>query len=149
MTVSLHPNTDLVAVAWLKLAAPGYGVATSLPSDTSALRTSGFVQTRTVGGSPDMYVPMRSPVVSVTCWAAPSVQGSDKVPWGRANNIAELIVAATYDRSLTDVDVTLPGDFPPAHVHTVIALSEPRRIEDDPANFARFDVDLVLNWTAR
>lgn len=143
----LRANHDLVAVAWLKLAVPGIGVATSLPAVDSALRTGGFVRALTVGGSPDLYVPMRAPVVSAECWAAPAVDGSTKVPWGRANALAEAVVAATYNPALMGVELDL-GDYPSARVHTVVALSEPRRIENDPANWARYDVDLLFRWTA-
>jgi hypothetical protein len=33
-----------------------------------------------------------------------------------------------------------------ARVLTVVALSEPGRIEGDPSGFARYDVDLLINW---
>lgn len=144
-----HPaNADLVAQAWLRLALAGVGVATSLPKADAAMRTVGFVRVLAVGGSPDMYVPLRSPVVSAECWAAPATEGSDKPPWGRANTLAERIVAAAYDPALMDVtlDLSSAGDYSPAHVRTVIALSEPRRVPDDPGNFARFDVDLLFTW---
>jgi len=147
MTTPLRPTGELVAIAWLKLAVPGIGVATTLPSDATALRTSGFLQARTVGGSPDLYLPMRAPVVAVSCWAAPSTEGSSKPPWNRANSLAERIVAATYDRALMDVTVDVSAsDYTDAHVRTVVALSEPIRVEDDPGNYARYDVDLLVRW---
>ncbi len=144
------PSSDLVAAAWLRLALPGFGVATTLPADATPLRTSGFVRLLTVGGTPERDVPMRRPVVAAECWAAPATEASSKPPWGRAANLAEQLVAATYDRSLMDVtiDLSSQGDYSPARVRTVIALSEPRRIENDPANYARFDVDCEFLWTA-
>lgn len=148
--IPLRANADILSVAWLKLAVPGVGVATSLPrvADTPALRTDGFVRVLTVGGSPDLYVPMRAPVVTAECWAAPAVEGSDKVPWGRANSLAEAVVAATYDLALMDRVLDL-GAYPDVRVRTVTALSEPRRAENDPANFARYDVDLLFTWTTQ
>lgn len=142
------PSSDLVAVAWLRLALPGFGVATTLPADATPLRTDGFVRVLTVGGTPETYVPLRRPVVAAECWAAPATQASSKPPWGRSANLAELLVAATYNRALMDVtlDLSSQGDYSPAHVRTVIALSEPRRIENDPANYARFDLDLAFTW---
>lgn len=148
MTASLLPSTDLVASAWLRLAVPDIGVATTLPADVTPLRTSGFVRVQTIGGSPNRDVPMRGPVVAAECWAAPATAGSSKPPWNRASGIAERIVAAMYDRALMNVLITLPGDYGPARVHTVVALTEPRRIENDPGNFARFDIDLLFGWTA-
>jgi hypothetical protein len=147
--VPLLPNTELVAMAWLRLAVE-VGVATTLPSDVAPLRTSGFVRVATIGGSPNRDVPMRAPVVAAECWAAPSTPGSSKPPWNRANGIAEQVVAATYDPALMGVLVDLSGvgDYSPARVHTVVALTEPRRIENDPGNFGRYDIDLLLSWTS-
>jgi hypothetical protein len=147
--VTLPPNTDLVAAAWLRLAVPGVGVATTLPSDVAPLRTAGFVRVATVGGSPGRDVPMRNPVVVAECWAAPAAS-SAKPPWNRANGIAEQIMAATFDPALMGVliDLSAVGDYAPARVHTVVALTEPGRVDDDPSNFARFDIDLLLSWTA-
>jgi hypothetical protein len=150
--VTLAPTTDLVASAWLRLAMPGMGVATTLPKveETPALRTSGFVRVATIGGSPNRDVPMRAPVVAAECWAAPSTAGSSKPPWNRANGIAEQVMDACYQSALMGVliDLSSVGDYASARVHTVVALTEPRRIENDPGNFARYDVDLLLSWTA-
>ena len=143
-------NGEIVAIGWLRLALPGYGVATTLPSLVTDIRTGGFVQVRGVGGTPEMYLPVRRPVVAASCWAAPATEASSKPPWGRANTLAERLIAATYDEALMDVELDLSGfgDYDPARVLTVVALSEPVRIENDPANFARYDVDLAFTWTA-
>jgi hypothetical protein len=147
--VTLLPNTDLVASAWLRLAVPTIGVATTLPSDVTPLRTSGFVRVAAVGGSPNRYVPMRAPVVAAECWAAPTATSS-KPPWNRANQLAEQIMAATFNPALMGVTVDLSGvgDYAPARVHTVVALAEPGRVENDPSNYARYDVELLLSWSA-
>lgn len=151
MSTPLLPTTDLVAIAWLRLIAglPAQQIATKLPKDVTILRTVGFVTTQIVGGNPHPDVPMRQPVVTASCWAAPAA-GSEKVPWGRAANLAEPIMAATYDRDLMDAEVDLTGfdpDYLPARVRTVLALTEPVRVEGDPSGFARFDIDLRINWT--
>jgi hypothetical protein len=148
--VSFYPNAELVAAAWLRLALPGIGVATTLPADVTPLRTDGFVRIAGVGGSPDRYVPMSHPAVQVECWAAPASEGSSKPPWNRANQLAEKVKQATYDPALMGVrlDLSSVGDYSPARVHTVVALSEPTRVENDPGSFARYDVDLLLSWSA-
>ena len=148
--IPLRANADLISVSWLKLAVPGVGVATTLPkvSDTPALRTDGFIRVLTVGGSPDLDNPWRQPVVTAECWAAPAVEGSDKPPWGRANSLAEAVIAACYDRALMDRVLDL-GAYPDVRVRTVVALSEPRRVENDPGNWARYDVDLLLTWSTQ
>lgn len=151
MSTALRPTTDLVGIAWLRLVPglPAQQINTALPKDVSVLRTVGFVRVAVVGGSPNLEVPLRRPVLSVECWAAPA-EGSQKVPWGRASNLAENVLAATYDRSLMGrlVDLTpWDADYLPARVLTVNALSEPTRVEGDPSGFARFDLDVELNWT--
>lgn len=150
-----RPNTDLVGVAWLKMVPgiPADSVATRLPTvsgsvDVSKLRAGGFVRWRSgLGGTPAGL--MRRPVGVAECWAAPAA-GSNQVPWGRAADLAEAIMAVVTDEYtlLDHVQVQPPGDYAPAIVHTVRALSgDPMKVEDDPSGFARFDVDLEINWT--
>ncbi|NUR24991.1 MAG: hypothetical protein HOV76_14680 [Hamadaea sp.] len=148
--MTLLPNNTIVAAAWLRLAVPGIGVATKLPTDLTPLRTSGFIRIAGVGGSPDLYVPMSRPAVQVECWAAPANEGSSKPPWNRANELAEQVKQAAYDRALMGVTVDLSsvGDYGPARVETVQALSEPTQVENDPSNLARYDIDLLLSWVA-
>lgn len=150
MTEPLYPGTDLVGVGWLKLnpLLPAGRIATALPKDDDALRAPGFVRTFITGGTPGIDMPWRQPVITAQCWAAPSSPGSTKVPWGVANQLAERIVVSTYDRAYQNVAIDLSAINPnyiPARVATVIALTEPRRI-DDPSGFARFDVDLLFHW---
>lgn len=144
-----RPSIDLVAPAWLRLV-PGVDetkVATSLPSDVSALRTGAFVTIGNAGGTPNRDVPLRAPVLTASCWAAPATVGSTQVPWGRASDTAEAIEAATWDPALMDrlIDLT-PRGYAPARVLTVVALSEPARVTGDPSGFARYDIDLLVNW---
>lgn len=142
------PNTDLVTVAWLKLVPGVSQAATKLP-EASVLRSlpGGFVRVLSgIGGFSPLDVPLRRPVVQIECWAAPA-EGSQKVPWGVASDLAESIFLAQYDPALMDVTVDLvPVTFGQARVRTVNA-QEPRKIEGDPSGFARFDVDAMINWT--
>lgn len=146
--MTLHPSTDLVAQAWLRLAVPGVRVGDVLPATDDALRTAGFIRAVTVGGRAATYVPLRSPVVTAECWVAPPVNGAPRAPWNHAAQIAEQIVGATFDDTLMNVPVDLSsvGDYAPARVLTVIALGEPQRVPNDPDAFARFDLDLQLAW---
>lgn len=146
MTATLAPTTDLVAVAWLAgvTGLSASMVATKLPADNSTWAASGFVQVITVGGTPELYVPVASPVVGVSCWAANP--NSAKPPWGKANHLAELIRAATYDHANVPRTLTLPSSFGHARVTAAYFVSEPKRIPGDPANYARFDADLALRW---
>lgn len=150
MTTTFLPNSDLVAVGWLKtlidLASVEKG--TTLPKVDTALRTTGFLKTMIVGGSPAMESPIRRPVINVQSWAAPAA-GSRKVPWARAAHNAELVWKATQVRPfpVTVIDLSSIGTgYAPARIFSVITLSEPRRIEGDGSDFARFDLDVQINW---
>lgn len=150
MSTILVPSTDLTAVEWLRLinGLPSTSIGTTLPAADAVLRSTGFIQVTGTGGTPSRDFPLHAPVVTVDCWAAPAVEGSAKVPWGRATDYAGLVWLATFDWSLMNRKVTLPHGYPAAWVRTAIALSEPRRIPDDPSGFARVQVDVLLNWSA-
>lgn len=144
------PNSDLVAVGWLKTLATLASVekGTTLPKVDTALRTTGFLKTMIVGGTPAMESPIRRPVINVQSWAAPAA-GSRKVPWARAAQNAERVWEATQARPFAQVVVDLSAigsGYQNARIFTVIAISEPRRIEGDGSDFARFDLDVQVNW---
>lgn len=145
----LLPNTDLVAVEWAKrnpkFSAKGISVATTIPDDTAQLRR-GLLQAVVVGGSPDIYSQMRSPVVAFSAWAAPAEGSENRLPWPQAFQIAEWVWEMTHDPAHRNVELTfrLPG-YQKAGVHTAVALSEPRRVPTDEG-FARVDLDVQLNW---
>jgi len=147
----LLPNTDLVAVAWLrrnpKFSEKSIGIGTVLPNDDAALR-AGFVTTTVVGGSPEIELPIRRPVVSISAWAAPALAGSTKTPWPQAFQIAEWVWEQTHDAAHRNVTLTfsLPG-YAQARVFTAVALTEPRRVPGDEGNYARVDLDVEINWT--
>jgi hypothetical protein len=147
MSTLLYPNTELVACAWVG-SLPGLTsdmVATQLPDDNSAWAASGFVTLQIVGGSPNLDVPMRSPVLEISAWA--TRPGSNKPPWGRANNLIEAVLAGTYAQDQNRPTV-LPGLFPRASVRAAQAVTEPRRVYADPADYARYAMNVQLWWTA-
>lgn len=142
------PTTDLVSRAWLRLAVPYVRVDDQLPKPDAALRSVGFIRAVTVGGGMDLDVPLRRPMVTAECWVAPSEE-SLNVAWNAAGRLAQWVIDATDNRALMGrlVVLTAFGAYSPARVHTVVATSEPQRVED-PGRFARYDVDLQINWTA-
>lgn len=143
----LKPNTELVAVAWLKAAVAYLGsrVATELPKDTSTWSASGFTTVAAAGGDAPMYVPLRHSVVGVqTVAVAPS---SGKPPWNMASQMAEQIVAATLAHKTVPRRVTMPSNlYAPAFVRSARCLTEPRRVPGDAGDYARFTLDLLLDW---
>lgn len=148
MTTPILPTNERVAEAWLA-SLPGLSqdmVGEQLPQDQSKWSTSGFVQVTTVGGSPALYVPVAKPVVQLDFWAVnPS---SAKAPWGKANNLAEVVRKACYVLANNEVTLTLAGKFGPARVMSAYFITEPRRIYGDQADHARYSADLQMVWVA-
>lgn len=145
MATVLRANTELVAVAWLRGVAglSSSMVATTLPTDNSSWAASGFVTVRAVGGAPGIYVPLRSPVVTVDAWGVNP--GSSKPPWFQA---AALLEAVDLGCRAADVsrELTLPSGYPGARVLTAYLLSEPRRAYGDQGDYAHYIADLALHW---
>lgn len=142
----LHPNTELVAVAWLKgLAYLGNRVATELPRDNTTWSASGFVTVAAAGGSAPLHVPWRQGVVDVSAWGvAPS---SGRPPWAQAAALVEAIVAGTLEHTVVPRRVTMPNaSYAPAFVRSAHIVSEPRRVPGDAADYARYSLDLALDW---
>lgn len=151
MTSTYPANTDLVVQAWLSsLPFLNSGmVGASLPEKADAntgIQTSGFVTALTVGGTPEMYVPERQPVVQIDTWC-PGLNGPSKRPqWQVANALAERIVKACYSTSSFNSTLVLPTGYPTARVQQAHPLQEPRRVYGDRNYMARFHFDLQLYW---
>lgn len=148
-TPVLRATPELVATAWLKTIV-GDRVATTLPKPYADGSLSwadvGFVTVVGAGGSPNLYVPLRTPVIGLSCWAANV--GSQKPPWDKAAMLAEAIQAACYDHAAIPQTVTLPDGYPGARVLSAYTVGEHRRIHDDASSYARYDIPgLVVAWT--
>lgn len=147
------PTNELVAVAWLSQRVPGLDaaqVATTLPRDTEAWALGGFVQVQAIpGGVPSVDIPVRHPVFQVDCWATSSTtkSSSSKLPWNLANYLAEIIRDATEsDDARYGAPVTLRDGYLGARVQAAYLVSEPQRVLNDPSGFARFTLDLAIDW---
>lgn len=145
-----RPTTELVAMTWLKgCPALASGVATDLPDLTTwpqILGGQGFVTIASVGGSRPPDLPRVDAVVSVDCWAA--VASSSKLPWARANQMAEEIAGWLFLQTQSAVKVDLPASYTDALVLFALVLAEPRRIPDDAANYAHMTMDVQITWSS-
>lgn len=143
--MGLHPNSELVGVAWLK-AVTGLGdtVATDVPGDQSTWSASGFTQVSAVGGSPGRTFPIAKAVLSLDFWA--TNPNSGRPPWGKAAQLAEHVRAGVHDHGAVPRIVALPATYNGARVVTAYLLTEPRRIRSDVADLAHYSADLALSW---
>jgi len=143
----LYPNNDLVAVAFLKAVLGWEGnVGTELPGDESWV-ASGFVQATVVCSTSNPNLVAKAPVISVKCWAR-NAGNSRRPPRDKANNLAETIRASCFHAYQVPVTVTLPGNYPDAHVRSAYLLGEPIYLPNDPSSFACYQFNLQLKWTA-
>jgi hypothetical protein len=147
------PHTLLVARAWLDLALPAdVVVVDKLPAAdkvTVAMRRLGLVRVRPIGGQPSIENPMRHPVVTAECWVPPPEDGSAIVQTNAAERLGGWVIDATQNFALMGRQLVLTGfgAYAPARVHTVVALTEPVPVENDPGNYARTDIDLHVHWS--
>lgn len=151
MPFTYRANTDLVAGLWLS-SLPGLNPGMNgrqVPEkaeQNASLITSGFVTWMTVGGTPDMYVPERKPVLQIKTYGFPAASSSRRPQWALANGLAESILAACQNTSNFNAKLALPTGYPPARVQQAHALSEPRPIYGDKAYWAIYQFDLQMYW---
>lgn len=150
--MTYHPTAEQVAVAWLKGVAgvSAANVGDTLPEDTSTWSSAGFARmTSVVGGTPGMYAPRRDSIVQIDCFAVnPS---SQYPPWGKAGQLAQLIINDTYPSPVGTegrrvVTANLPSGFYGARVQTAYPMNEPRRTPADQGFFARYTLEIALVW---
>jgi hypothetical protein len=150
VALALRPTGELVAVAFLG-SVQGLSpqmVATTLPADDTTWAATGFVTVAVVGGSPNIYLPVKSPVFQVDCWAVKP--GSGKPPWWKANAIAEAIRYATLQRTGLNRVLAINANgvsYPSAVVQSACLLTEPRRMYADSADYALYSCDVQMTWT--
>lgn len=141
---TLNPTSELVAIAWLQ-AVLGSPVGRDLPEDSADWGDIAFTQVRAVGGSPQIHIPQRQPVISLDFWA--SNKGSPRPPWNRSAQAAELVWLATQAPDAKR-QVVIGGDYRNATIQTIYALTEPRPILSDVAGYAHTQFDMALYWVA-
>lgn len=148
--MSYRPTTELVIKHYLKTldGLPTDSIATNLPRRSSdsnfTWAASGFILIGDVSGGPQVYVPIREPVIPVQCMAV----NPDKAtpPWGKANQLAEEIVTATYTDDLPAL-IQLPTGYNNARLHSLVCVREPFRVPGDHGAFAIYGLDLQAYWT--
>jgi hypothetical protein len=92
-------------------------------------------------------MPLRRPVAQVECRAV--IPGSGVPPWGLAEDLAEQIRFATYDRRSfgRPLDIVVNGvAYPSAQALSAKMLTEPHRMYGDSADYAGLAFDLAMQW---
>lgn len=152
MAALFPPTNAIVAVAWLSQRVPEFTaamVATRLPREVADWAEKGFVQVTPIMGAPNVDVPIRRPLVQVDLWAvALDAAGNvtNKPPVKKAAILAERVRIATEEGALYGQTVTTPAAYEDAIVLSAYPLSEPAEVPDDPSGYARFTLDLALDW---
>ena len=154
-----HPNSELVAMAWIASIPAPFGpfsssmVATQPPAETSwptnSDGVSQFITVTVIGGTPLLGMPVAQPIVEVKGWA--TKVGSNKPPWFAANDLLQRIWLSTmskqpgvFGRALTIENGT--AVFNSASCIEATVHTEPRRIYSDPRNWACYMMDMSLAW---
>lgn len=144
------PTAPKVAEAWLRsLPSLAAGVSTTLPTDVTTWATNGFVVVDVVGNAAgDVDTEMRETVLALHAWAV--TPNASTPPWGKANQILEIVLTAMFDDTSFPVSVTLsPGTYDDAYVLTAWPLTEPTRIPEPDKSRAHFTMDIAIAWLRR
>jgi len=154
-----HPNTELVAMAWIGSIPGQFGyftpsmVATQPPAEQAwPLNEDGianFVTVVAIGGTPMLGMPISQPVVEVHGWS--TKPGSNKPPWFAANDLLQRIWLATmsklpgvFGRELTIVSNGIT--YASASCLEAVVHTEPRRNYSDSRNWAHYSMDMSISW---
>lgn len=147
-TGPFYPTNVLVGIAWLEQNVPEFVgkniVGPTLPKSFDGLR---ITVSDDRGGSALVDIPLRRPLLRVTCWAATA--GSNVPPLKLAAYGAECIRNATErDDAPYGREVTMPNGYLGARVQAAFLPegTEPRSVLNDPSGYARVDVDLEVDW---
>jgi len=149
-------DSATVAKAWIaNLSTGAAGVAMSLPADTDAWASDGFVVVEGVvgtGGVPGSR--LRSPVISIAVYAATPetvAQGiKPKAPWKVASNIAEIIVRETdryFNPEFNPATLAVSG-YENVNVINAYMVTDPVRVPDDTGHLALYRFNLGLVWSS-
>lgn len=148
--MALIPTNDLAAISWIKSVPgiPANKVSSRLPGNIDDIGPDGFVTIRTLSGSSNIYLPVRSPSIEVRTWAV-TQPGQKEPKWWLANQLAECIREACLDHNAFGGEITTRNGYDNICVPSAYLISEPRKVESDDARFAIFVFDLQMHWTRR
>jgi len=122
-------------------------VGPTLPADPAVWADTGFWQVAVVGGSPNVDLGLKQPVVEVSCWTVDTATAFP--PYNRA----EAMAADVLEEALSALTQTLSvqtGWNPPVNASVVLLgvspVSEPMRVPDPRTGYARVMVQVQAWW---
>ena len=146
--MAIPADNEEVCIQWLKTldGIPSDGVGDRLPQDNSTWEASGFITVEAISGSPDIYLPEKHPIFHLLFWA--NRANSQRIPWGKANNLAELLIRACEVDNHTRYfgHLTMPDPYENVRVLSGYALTEPRKVTADEGRFACYEMDFQMHW---
>lgn len=162
MTAPLEsPTGTLVAQAWLRNVAgmPAGAVGRVLPKlfrdgAVAPWAATGFVTTRVLQDNPLATDPRRVTVVEAQLWAVTINAAGDvsaKPRWNLANKLGELVIAECRRygfRGASGQPLAVGPGYALATVLDARALTGPREVPNDPAQYARMTMDVQLTWVS-
>lgn len=149
--MAIYPSNQVVVQAWLKSldGIPDTKVATTLPKNQEGgvsneiIAPSGFITVNAMPSTPHTHLPQKQVNYQMETWAVNT--DSQKIPWGKANNLAEIVWHALYDQSNFG-HLATPVQFDNVRVMSGLPLSEPTPMEADDGRMAVFMMEFYLVW---
>jgi hypothetical protein len=148
------PNAGKIGVAYLRQLVPtlSNSIATSLPELVTETRKGWpdglFITVNDLnGGGADVDLPqIRHAYLTLDVYAA--FPDNDNPQWGRAAIGAGMVWDTLTLPQPYGAALDLGADYLAARAQAMYAISEPRKVEDDPSAYARYTFDAQLDWIA-
>lgn len=154
-----HANAEQVAIAWLRAQTDlaNVGIGTTLPQDYESWAQYGFIQVAVTGrGHSNPEIGYRCPLMTAHCWA--TNPGKQRPPWGKANDLAEIVWAATQvdGNGIENLSTAITA-APKVRVLQTWGVQEPRRHRwgfptldtgavINPGNTAHYTCEFEIAW---
>ncbi|MCU1617791.1 MAG: hypothetical protein JWO98_5331 [Frankiales bacterium] len=142
-TGPFRSDAEKVAIAWTKKHVTGIDVtkvASVLPDKEPVFLQIRALLARTAVRDVNA---MRSSGLQVDAWAA---SASSRPQWGDASQLIERFKSALDEDQAFGETLDLGPNFLPVRVQALYADQEPRRVEGDPSGYARFTMDVFMDW---
>jgi hypothetical protein len=142
--VTYRPSPLLVAESWVESlpVMTGIDCATARP-DPSTWATDLFVVVSQIAAP--STVPIRTPIMQISCFAQPSTTKSNKPQWNLASDLAEAIAEAAQTQTNPRVTITATGNFYPIQVKSVQLISGPLKGVSE-SNMAVYTLDVRIGY---